>query len=146
MTLPVRRHIHTTQYVYYHAGGKRGSRPVLRGTDAKQTFDSIPVVDVSGLFSESVHDRRKVAQEIGTACKEVGFFYAENHDIPDKVIEETFDAVKKFFAMPIEDKMEVHLHKSKVLRGYEPLFETKMEGTGKGGMLMILNSLFLWTP
>lgn len=29
--------------------------------------------------------------------------------------------------------MEVHLHKSAALRGYEPLFETKMEGTGRGG-------------
>lgn len=50
------------------------------------------------------------------------------------MIEETFEAVKKFFAMPLEDKMEVHLHKSAALRGYEPLFETKMEGTGRGDM------------
>lgn len=63
----------------------------------------------------------------------MGFFYAENHDIPDDVIEETFDTIKKFFAMPMEDKMDVHLHKSAALRGYEPLFETKMEGTGRGG-------------
>lgn len=91
------------------------------------------MVDVSGLFSTKLADRKRVALDIGKACRDVGFFYAENHDIPDNVIEETFQAVKKFFAMPIEDKMEVHLHKSAALRGYEPLFETKMEGTGRGG-------------
>lgn len=85
------------------------------------------------MFSENIEDRKKVASEIGKACREVGFFYAEDHDIPDSVIEETFDVVKKFFAMPLEDKMEVHLHKNEALRGYEPLFETKMEGTGRGG-------------
>ncbi|KAF2117090.1 hypothetical protein BDV96DRAFT_598030 [Lophiotrema nucula] len=122
------------EYVYYHAGGKRGSRPVLRGADAKSTFESIPVVDVSGLFSSNVEDRKNVASQIGKTCRNVGFFYAENHDIPQDVINETFESVKKFFAMPLGDKMEVHLHKSAALRGYEPLFETKMEGKGRGDM------------
>ena len=106
---------------------------MLRGAAAKDTFEAIPVVDVSGLFSKDVEERKSVAAEIGKACREVGFFYAANHSIPDDVISETFEAVKKFFAMPSEDKMEVHLHKSAALRGYEPLFETKMEGTGRGG-------------
>lgn len=109
---------------------------MLRGSAAKDTFESIPVVDVAGLFSNHPEDRRKVAENIGKACREVGFFYAENHDIPEGVINETFESVKKFFAMPKEDKMEVHLHKSAAMRGYEPLFETKMEGTGKGGTRM----------
>ncbi|ORY10118.1 hypothetical protein BCR34DRAFT_602337 [Clohesyomyces aquaticus] len=106
------------EYVYYHVGGKRGSRPVLRGSAAKDTFESIPFVDVSGLFSSSPEDRKKVANEIGKAW----------------VISDTFETVKKFFAMPIEDKMELHLHKSKGLRGYEPLFETRLEGTGREDM------------
>ncbi|KAF2641651.1 Clavaminate synthase-like protein [Massarina eburnea CBS 473.64] len=122
------------EYVYYHAGGKRGSRPVLRGANAQETFESIPVVDVSRIFSSNVDERKKVATEIGKACRDVGFFYAENHDVPESVIDETFYAIKKFFAMPLEDKMEVHLHKSAALRGYEPLFETKMEGTGRGDL------------
>jgi isopenicillin N synthase-like dioxygenase len=109
---------------------------VLRGADAKETFERIPVVDVSGLFSSNIEERKNVAQQIGKACREVGFFYAQNHNVPQSCIDETFESVKKFFGMPIEDKMEVHLHKNAALRGYEPLFETKMEGTGKGGELM----------
>ncbi|OAL31254.1 hypothetical protein AYO20_08309 [Fonsecaea nubica] len=122
------------EYVHYHAGGKRGSRPVLRGAAAKKTFESIPVIDISGIFSDSLEERKKVAKEVGKACQDVGFFYAENHNIPDEVIDQTFAAVKHFFALSHEEKMEVHIHKSKALRGYEPLFETKMEGAGKGDM------------
>jgi len=123
----------TEQYVYYHAGGQRGSRPVLRGTAAKKTFESIPIIDVSGLFSYDLEKRKAVARKISTACREVGFFYAENHNVPNEVVEETFRTIKEFFAMPQNDKMDVHLHKNAALRGYEPLFETKMEGKGRGG-------------
>lgn len=121
------------QWVYYHAGGVRGARPVLRGADAKETFDSIPIVDVSGLFSSNLEDRKKVAAQIGEACRTVGFFYAQNHSVPHDVIDETFDAIKNFFALPAKDKMEVHLHKNAALRGYEPVFETNLEGAGRGG-------------
>lgn len=119
--------------VYYHAGGVRGSRPVLTGADAKDTFESIPVINVEGMFSESLEERKKVAAEIGRASREVGFFYAQNHSLSNELVKETFDAVEKFFALPLEDKMEVHIHKSNVVRGYEPLFETKMDPNSKGG-------------
>jgi isopenicillin N synthase-like dioxygenase len=91
------------------------------------------VIDVSGLFSSDFENRKAVARKISTACREVGFFYAENHNVPDEVIKETFSTVKEFFEMLPEDKMEVHLHKNAALRGYEPLFETKLEGKGRGG-------------
>lgn len=110
---------------------------MLRGDAAKETFETIPVVDVSGLFSQNIGKRKSVAAQIGKACREVGFFYAQNHDIPDNVVADTFEAVKTFFSMSLEDKMKVHLHKSAALRGYEPLFETKMEGTGRGGRCFI---------
>lgn len=91
------------------------------------------MIDVSGLFSESIEDRKEVASRIGEACRTVGFFYAQNHSVPRDVIEGTFDAVKKFFALSHEEKMEVHLHKNAALRGYEPVFETNLEGAGRGG-------------
>lgn len=119
--------------MYYHAGGKRGSRPVLTGADAKDTFESIPVINVEGMFSDSLEERKKVAAAVGKASREVGFFYAQNHSVTEDTVTKTFEAIEKFFALPIEDKMEVHIHKSNVVRGYEPLFETKMDPNSKGG-------------
>lgn len=112
----------------------RGSRPILRGAAAKKTFETIPVIDVSSIWSEKAEDRNMVASQIGRACRDVGFFYAQNHSIPQTLIDETFDAAKTFFKLPHEDKMEVHLHKNPAYRGFDPVYETKFEGRGKGGI------------
>ncbi|RFU28055.1 hypothetical protein B7463_g8280, partial [Scytalidium lignicola] len=108
------------QFVTYHAGGKPGSRPILKGAQAKNTFDSIPVIDMTDMFSDSLEDRKRVAKEIGKACQEVGFFYAQNHSVPEDI--------------DLETKMKVHVHKNPFVRGYEPLYETKLDPKSKGDM------------
>lgn len=62
------------QFVYYHAGGKWGSRPVLTRANAKDTFESIPIMNVAAIFSNLFKKHKKVAIEIGRASQEVGFF------------------------------------------------------------------------
>jgi isopenicillin N synthase-like dioxygenase len=64
--------------VYYGSGGYRLSRPVLTGAEAKKTFDSIPTVDVSRIFSEDSEERYAIAKEVARVAEEVGFFYAVN--------------------------------------------------------------------
>lgn len=64
--------------VYYGSGGYRQFRPVLTGAQAKKTFDSIPLVDVSNIFSDDVNVRKAIAKEIAKVAEEVGFFYAVN--------------------------------------------------------------------
>jgi isopenicillin N synthase-like dioxygenase len=80
--------------VYYHAGGKRGSRPVLTGADAKDTFESIPVINVEGMFSDSLEERKNVAAAVGKASREVGFFYAQNHSVTEDTVTKTFEAIE----------------------------------------------------
>lgn len=60
------------------------SRPVLTGQDAKDTFDSIPTVDVSKIFSPDLEVRWGIAKEVAKVCEEVGFFYATNPPISDE--------------------------------------------------------------
>lgn len=122
------------QVVTYHAGGKPGSRPILIGASAKETFNEIPIIDMSGMFSTSLSDRKKVAQEVGKACQEVGFFYAQNHNVPSEVVDETFEALEKWFGQDEEVKMKVHAGKNAYVRGYEPLFYTKLDPNSKGGV------------
>lgn len=85
------------------------------------------------MFSQSLEERKMLAAEVSKACHDVGFFYAQNHSVGDEIIAKTFKAAEQFFALPLQDKMEVHIHKSKVLRGYEPLYETKLDPDSKGG-------------
>jgi hypothetical protein len=39
----------------------------------------IPIIDVSGMFSEKLEDRKAVAERIREACHRIGFFYVVNH-------------------------------------------------------------------
>lgn len=42
-------------------------------------LDEIPIIDVSGIYSEDVEDRKAVAREIREAAHDIGFFYVINH-------------------------------------------------------------------
>lgn len=73
--------------------------------------------------------RKKLAEEIRNACMTAGFFYGrsfycsmkvsklteavvKNHGIPEEDVISAVSASEKFFALPIEAKMEVHIVRS----------------------------------
>ena len=86
-------------------------------------FKEIPIIDISSLVG--VHDKpksvRKTVKEIGNACKNVGFFYVKNHQIPQDHIDAVIPAMQEFFNLPIEEKMKIHIGNSDIFRGYTPL-------------------------
>src|SRR5687767_7644956 len=43
-------------------------------------LSSVPVIDVSPLVNRAT-ERTRVAEQIGTACRECGFFYAVGHGV-----------------------------------------------------------------
>lgn len=122
-----------TEYVTFMAGGNKGSRPVLRGKDLKPTFEKIPMVDLTNMKSAVGEERRKVASEIRAAFTDVGFMYVTNHGISQQLQDDVSRVVKEFFALPIEEKMKVHVNKSPFIRGYEAMFETKIDPNSRGG-------------
>lgn len=122
------------EYVTFHAAKGKLSRPVLKGDAKKQTFESIPQVDFTQMWSESLGDRKNVASEVGKAFREVGFMYAFNHGISEELQARTSKVVKEFFALPVEEKMKIHLNKSPAIKGYERLLETRLDDTTRGGM------------
>ncbi|KAF2684769.1 Clavaminate synthase-like protein [Lentithecium fluviatile CBS 122367] len=130
----------TETYVYYHDGGIPGRRRVLTGATAKQTFNAVPKIDMRRIYSESLSDRQSLAKEVGAACRDVGFFYAVNHGVDEALLDDTFAAIKQFFDLPEEVKMEVHNQKTEKYRGYEAFLEGKLDpgtrGDLKEGFLM----------
>src|SRR5437660_1329456 len=83
--------------------------------------DHIPVVDLSETFSGNATTRKKVAWEIHKACRETGFFYVSNHATPKSLIDGQFSWARRFFDLPLEEKLAVHMKKSKSAAGYSPL-------------------------
>jgi isopenicillin N synthase-like dioxygenase len=84
-------------------------------------FAAIPVIDFAGAFSAYLADRMRVAQAIREACCEVGFFYLRNHGVPQALLDGQLEWTRRFFALPLAERMEVSTAKSRCLRGYEPV-------------------------
>jgi isopenicillin N synthase-like dioxygenase len=81
---------------------------------------NIPLVDLRPSFSPGRTERVAVAHEIGAACRDAGFFYVRNHNVPAQLIDALFNGSRRYFAGTIEEKMRCHVGKSEARRGYEP--------------------------
>ena len=105
-------------------------------------FDAIPVIDFtamqeSGSCPEGCSqsdDRQRVAAQLRDACIQVGFFYVKNHGVPQSVIDAAFAQAQRFFALPLPEKMDIHISRSVNHRGYVPLLEENTDPTAKGDL------------
>ncbi|CAF2042682.1 unnamed protein product [Rotaria magnacalcarata] len=92
----------------------------------------IPVIDFYPFLNGTDEDREKVSLEIGKACRNVGFFYLSNHDIPSSLIERVYQQAEHFFSQSIEEKMKLYIGSCRYgnNRGYTPMFEEKLSPKG----------------
>src|SRR5688572_33495048 len=82
---------------------------------------AIPVIDLTGAFSAELAQREAVAADIHKACRETGFFYVANHGVPRALIDSQFEWTRRFFDLPLAEKMAIHMKKSRTTAGYEPV-------------------------
>ena len=73
---------------------------------------TIPVVDLR---------EKNAPREIHKACRETGFFYVANHGVAQDLIDGQFEYARRLFALPLEEKMSVHMRNSASTAGYEPI-------------------------
>ncbi|XP_028772916.1 2-oxoglutarate-Fe(II) type oxidoreductase hxnY [Neltuma alba] len=80
----------------------------------------LPIIDLSS------PDRFSTAKLIRQACTEYGFFYLVNHGVEKELLQKVFDQSRKFFLLPVEEKMK---YPRKEHRGYTPLYAEKLDAT-----------------
>ncbi len=68
---------------------------------------AIPVIDLEESFSSSLERRKRVAAEVRSACRDIGFFYVRNHGVPETLIAATLETSRRFFAKPAAAKMQL---------------------------------------
>ena len=97
---------------------------------AKGAFTELPVINIQDLTSVDLVKRQAVADAIGQASREVGFFYVTGHGIAPELIAGVRAAAKNFFALPMQEKMNYYIGESKSHKGYVPEGE-EIYGSGK---------------
>jgi isopenicillin N synthase-like dioxygenase len=86
-----------------------------------RTPDHIPVIDLSPSLGFDPVGQDEVARQIHKACRETGFFYVSHHGLPQALIDAQFDWAARFFALPLEQKLAIHMKNSPSASGYEPI-------------------------
>jgi isopenicillin N synthase-like dioxygenase len=87
-------------------------------TGARVPLGEVPVIDFVPFLAGSAAERKRVALEIGRACRDIGFFYVVHHGVPLELIERVFAEARRFFALPPERKAEIAIEKSPCHRGW----------------------------
>jgi len=108
--------------------------PLLFTKSPNSTFEEIPIIDISDAANLDPSIRRALAEKIRDACINVGFFYVSNHGIPEPVINQSIDAAKSFFALPLETKQALDIHKTPNYRGYTGLFSENTNPLNRGDL------------
>lgn len=129
----------TTEIMKGQAGVINGklvlSQGISRAIGTGSAFKEIPIIDLAPMTTPDAPkaDKDKLVQEICDACTQVGFFVIKNHGIDWSIVEQSFDALEEFFALPMEKKMEIHQSMSPSFQGYEQPYYTNVDRLAKGG-------------
>jgi isopenicillin N synthase-like dioxygenase len=81
-------------------------------------FTTIPVVDLSRWHGNDA-DRAALAGDVRAVCHDVGFFHLVGHGVPASFVDDYFDALQRFFALPEATKARIDKARSRHFRGWE---------------------------
>jgi isopenicillin N synthase-like dioxygenase len=93
------------------------SRKIQKGPPRDARPGEVPIIDVSGMFSNELSERQAVAAQVRIACTGMRFFYIINYQIPDSVTEALENAARDFFHQPVEEKTKVYFDQQ--IEGYQ---------------------------
>jgi isopenicillin N synthase-like dioxygenase len=83
---------------------------------------SLPVIDIAPLFGRDESQRESVAEAIGEACRDCGFFYVTGHGINAALLADLENASHIFFTLPESEKNQIAMVRGgRAWRGYFPV-------------------------
>ena len=89
---------------------------------------AVPIIDVGPLVA-GAGDPRGVAETIGQACRESGFFYVVGHGVGTDLQDRLETLSHAFFAQDVERKLEIRMALAgKAWRGYFPVGDELTSG------------------
>jgi isopenicillin N synthase-like dioxygenase len=81
------------------------------------TAASIPIIDISR-FRAGPIERAALIEQLRGAAHVYGFFYVVGHGVPSSVTDGVIGAARRFFSLPLVDRVAIDNIKSPQFRGY----------------------------
>jgi isopenicillin N synthase-like dioxygenase len=95
---------------------------------AHDPTSEVPIIDVAPLIAQA-GDQRSVADAIGRACRENGFFYVIGHGVGEGLVQRLDELSNRFFAQDVETKQQIRMALAgKAWRGYFPVGDELTSG------------------
>jgi isopenicillin N synthase-like dioxygenase len=79
----------------------------------------IPVLDVARYLAGDRSELARLGRDLRWAFENVGFWYLRGHDVPQSLIEATFEQAARFHAQPLEQKLALRINQHNI--GYMPI-------------------------
>ena len=85
------------------------------------TAPAIPVIDIAPYRAGDPAGTKRVAEAVGAACEDIGFLIIAGHGVPDALVRDVFDVSRRFFDLPVDEKLAMRSDDPGVPRGYSAL-------------------------
>src|ERR1700712_4641696 len=81
------------------------------------TYTSLPTLKLrSGLSSAA--SKKLFLEQLRETSRDLGFFYLADHGIPADLIDDVLSLTRRFFDLPVKDKLAIQMVTSPYFRGY----------------------------
>src|ERR1700742_4869630 len=89
--------------------------------------DTIPVLDLGGYLAGEPGAEVRLAEQLGWASENIGFYFIRNHGVDQTLIDATFAAAARFHALPMTEKQKLLINRHQI--GYLPMGGAKMRSS-----------------
>ena len=105
----------------------------------------LPIIDLAS-FGDGDEALADVADRIGVACRDVGFFYVVHHGVSRELMEGAFAQSRRFFALPLPEKQAIAMETVGGNRGYSGLMHEALDPARGADMKEAFNVGFDLAP
>ena len=92
-------------------------------------MQDFPIVDISSYMSDSMNAKQSLARTVDEVCRQSGFLAIVGHGIPSKTTAAAWHAARRFFDLPVDQKLEVAMPYPDYPYGYAPLQTEMLAGS-----------------
>ena len=91
---------------------------IFRDAEERSPSDVIPVLDLGPFLAGDPGALSPLADQVRRALQDIGFFFVENHGVPQTLIDRVFEENARFHALPEDRKRPLLVNRRGV--GYMP--------------------------